>query len=192
MVRGDDTCWDCYSFHAVALLLALFAQLYHCVIRILKVRQSWSNLWANLVINIMRCQSYDKNGETCDGNWPLTWPGGPGSSAFRLRPIKIFENETLKKKEKVSIPRSIKTKCHSMLTRWAAGLSIFGLSSDQPPVVGVVMSYFPGIVVKTQEHKESNIFEKCDFSINVFYKINFWPILEKFLQNIDFLQPNSN
>ena len=60
-----------------------------------------------------------------------------------------------------------------MLTRWAAGLSIFGLSSDQPPVVGVVVSYFPGIVVKTQEHKESNIFEKCDFSINVFYKINF-------------------
>ena len=141
------------------------------VIRFLNVRQSWSNLWANLVINIMRCQSYDKNGETCDGNWPLTWPGGPGSSAFRLRPIKIFENETLKKKEKVSIPRSIKTKCHSMLTRWAAGLSIFGLGSDQPPVVGVVMSYFPGMVVKTREHKESNIFEKCDFAINVFYNI---------------------
>ena len=50
-----------------------------------------------------------------------------------------------------------------MLTRWAAGLSIFGLScGDQPPVVGVVMSYFPGMVVKTQEHKESNSCEKLD------------------------------
>ena len=58
--------------------------------------------------------------------------------------------------------RSRETRCHTLLTRWAAELSIFGLSSDQPPVVGVVMSYFPGMVVKTQEHKESNSCEKLD------------------------------
>ena len=28
------------------------------------------------------------------------------------------------------------------------------------------------------EHKESNICQKYDFSINAFYKINYWPILK--------------
>ena len=140
----------------------LFAPFAQGVIRFLKVRQCWSNLWADLVINLMRCQSYDEDGETWDGNWSMTWLGGPDSSIFRSRAIRIFEAETLKKIGEVSIVRSRETRCHTLLTRWAAGLSIFGLSSDQPPVVGVVMSYFPGMVVKTQEHKESNSCEKLD------------------------------
>ena len=41
--------------------------------------------------------------------------------------------------------------------------------------------------VKTKEHKESNSCEKCYFSISAFYKINFWPILKKLSQKIDFL-----
>ena len=36
--------------------------------------------------------------------------------------------------------------------------------------------------VKTKEHIESNSCEKYYFLINVFYKINFWPILKKLLQ----------
>ena len=50
------------EFHAVtAYFLHLFTQ---GVIRFLKIRQSWSNLWADLVINLMRYQSYDEDGET--------------------------------------------------------------------------------------------------------------------------------
>ena len=40
---------------------------------------------------------------------------------------------------------------------------------------------------KTKEHEESNSCEKCYFSISAFYKINFWPILKKLSQKIDFL-----
>ena len=40
--------------------------------------------------------------------------------------------------------------------------------------------------VKTKEHKESNSCDKYYFSINAFYKINFWPILKKLSQKIDF------
>ena len=173
MARGDDACWDCYSWELFCNLFRkqyivpcsyciLFAPFAQGVIRFLKVRQCWSNLWADLIINLMRFQSYEEDGETWDGNWSLTWLGGPDSSIFWSRAIRIFEAETLKKIGEVSIVRSRETRCHTLLTRWAAGLSIFGLSSDQPPVVGVVMSYFPGMVVKTQEHKESNSCEKLD------------------------------
>ena len=41
--------------------------------------------------------------------------------------------------------------------------------------------------VKTKVHKESNSCEKCYFSISAFYKINFWLILKKLSQKIDFL-----
>ena len=40
--------------------------------------------------------------------------------------------------------------------------------------------------VKTKEHKESNSCEKYYFLIDAFYKINFWPILKKLSQKIDF------
>ena len=40
--------------------------------------------------------------------------------------------------------------------------------------------------VKTKEHKESNSCEKYYFLIDAFYKINFWPILKKLPQKIDF------
>ena len=83
VARGDDTCWDCYSWEFFCNLFRkqyivpcsyciLFAPFAQGVIRFLKVRQCWSNLWADLVIDLMRCQSYDEDGETCDGNWPLT------------------------------------------------------------------------------------------------------------------------
>ena len=40
--------------------------------------------------------------------------------------------------------------------------------------------------VKTKEHKETNSCEKYYFLIDAFYKINFWPILKKLSQKIDF------
>ena len=47
--------------------------------------------------------------------------------------------------------------------------------------------YFSSESVNTKEHKENNSCQKYDFSINAFYKINFWPILKKLSQNVDFL-----
>ena len=40
--------------------------------------------------------------------------------------------------------------------------------------------------MKTKEQKESNSCEKYYFLIDAFYKINFWPILKKLSQKIDF------
>ena len=35
--------------------------------------------------------------------------------------------------------------------------------------------------VKTKEHKENNSYQKCDFSINAFYKIDFEGFISKVL-----------